>query len=147
VARIPEPELQSLVETWSPLVIAALTETGSRRWPPHREKQGFLKRPRLIPRFTVEGPVWRGGEILWAASHTLSPSAFDKRGSLTQGEREYWIVRLSTGEAPRFRIEGAQAIEDVPVREDTLQAALVEALAAGPKQDRFYGNRGPLSHR
>lgn len=147
MARIPEPGLQALLGTWSPRVMAALQAMGSQRWPPYQEKQGFLKRPKLIPRFAVEGPLERGGEVLWAASHTLSPSAFDKHGRLTQGEREYWIIGLSSGEIPCFRIEGAQVLEGIPAREDALQAALAEALASGPKRDQFYGNRGPLSHR
>lgn len=147
MAQVEQPERQALLEAWSPRVIAGLQEIGKQRWPPYQLKQGFLKRPKAIPRFEVEGPIWREGEFLWAASHTISPSTFDKRGSLTKGEREYWLVGLSAGEAPEFRVEGAQAVGGIPASEDALQAALTEALASGPRRDTFYGNRGPLSHR
>jgi len=145
VGRIQEPGLQSLVGFWSPLVKTALEQMGSQNWPPHQERRGFLKRPKPIPRFMIEGPAQRGGEILWAVSHTVSPSAFDQRGRLSQGQREYWIVGLETGGSPRFRIEGAEAIEGIPADQDAFQEALVRALAVGPKQNTFYGNRGPLS--
>jgi len=144
---MPKAGSEALIKTWSPVVIAALQDIGGQRWPPHQEKRGLLRRPKLIARFTVEGPLRSGSEILWAASHTLRPSVFDKRGSLIEGEREYWLVGLSCGESPCFRVEGAVQVRDIPARTDALKAALLEALAAGPKQDRFYGNRGPLSHR
>lgn len=147
MAQDEQLDRQALLEAWSPRVIAALQEIGKQRWPPYQQKQGFLKRPKPIPRFAVEGPVLREGEILWAASHTISPSTFDKRGNLTKGEREYWLIGLSAGELPEFRVEGAQVVGGIPASEDALQAALVEALAAGPRHDTFYGNRGPLSHR
>lgn len=147
MASTQDAERDALIETWSPVVIAALQGIGSRRWPPHQENRGLLRRPRLIPRFVVEGPLWRGGELLWAASHTLKPSVFDQHGILAEGEREYWVVGLSAGQAPCFRVEGAQQVADIPARADALRAALLEVLAAGPKHDRFYGNRGPLSQR
>lgn len=147
MGRIQEADLRSLIEFWSPVVTAALEHMGSQRWPPHQQKQGFLKRPKLIPRFMVEGPVRRGGEVLWAASHTISPSAFDTHGNLSEGRREYWIVALVAGEPPHIRIEGAQTMEGILAESKAFQAALAEALAAGPRNDTFYGNRGPLSHR
>jgi hypothetical protein len=147
MGRIQEAGLQSLIELWSPVVKAALEQMGNQRWPPLQQKQGLLKRPKPIPRFMVEGPVLRGGEVQWAASHTISPSAFDIRGNLSEGQREYWIVALVAGEPPHIRVEGAQTLEDIPAENKAFQAALAEALAAGPRHDTFYGNRGPLSHR
>jgi len=147
VVGAPDTGPEVLIETWSPVVMAALQDIGTQYWPPHQEKRGLFRRPRLVPRFTLEGPTLRGGEVLWAASHTLKPSVFDTRGSLTEGEREYWIVGLACREPPCFRVEGAQHRADIPARAETLQAALLEALAAGPKHDSFYGNRGPLSQR
>jgi len=144
--KIIEPDLQPLIDTWSPIVVAGLNQLGDQRWPPHQEKQGFLKRPKVIQRFAIEGPIQRGDEVLWAVSHTISPSTFDIRGNLTEGEREYWIVVLSAKDVPVFRIDGAQSDAGIPAKEDRLQAALDEALAAGPTRDKFYGNRGPLSH-
>ena len=141
-----DPELQPLIDTWSPVVMAGLKQLGDQRWPPHEEKQGFLKRPKVIQRFAIEGPIQRDGEIQWAASHTVSPSTFDIRGNLTEGEREYWVVALTPGKKPVFRIDGAQSATGIAATEAKLKAALDEALAAGPKRDRFYGNRGPLSH-
>lgn len=143
----PENEHQALINAWSPVVMAALNDIAGRRWPPHQEKRGLFRRPKLTARYALEGPLWRGGQVLWAISHTLRPSVFDRRGSLTEGEREYWIVALTAGEPPCFTIEGAQVLADIPADQAALQAGLDEALAAGPKHDRFYGNRGPLSHR
>jgi hypothetical protein len=141
-----EPDLQSLIDTWSSIVIEGLKQMGDHRWPPHQEKQGLLKRPKAIQRFAIEGPIPREGDVLWALSHTISPSTFDIRGNLTEGEREYWIVGLSPGKKPVFRVDGAKSAAGIPADQAKLQAALDDALAAGPRRDRFYGNRGPLSH-
>jgi hypothetical protein len=145
VRGIQKPELQALVESWSPVVTAALEQVGRQVWPPDQEKQGFLKKARLLPRHTVEGPVWRGGEVLWSVSHTILPSAFDIHGNLTEGLREYWIVALDTGQPPCLRIQGAGRLEDIPLAPGDFEQALARALVAGPQQNTFYGNRGPLS--
>jgi hypothetical protein len=147
VGFIQEPELKTLVDLWSPVVVAALEKMGDTAWPPYREKQGLLRKPRLIPRFTLEGPIQRGADILWSVSHTVRPSFFDQHGHLTKGQREYWIVALSTGEPASFRIDGAHTINISATDSDALRQAIGEAQAAGPRQNTFYGNRGPLSHR
>lgn len=145
--RIHEPELKALVEAWSPLVRAALEELGSQVWPPLQQKRGLLRKPNLIPRCLVEGPVRRGHEVRWALSHTSQPSTFDAQGNLTKGQRAYWIVGLVTGELPHLWVEGAGRTDPIPADLDALRQALEKALAEGPCLNTFYGNKGPLSHR
>jgi hypothetical protein len=120
---------------------------GKQVWPPFREKQGLFQKARVIDRFLIEGPIQRGGELWWAISHTNSPSTFDDQGNLTKGKRECWVLSLKNGSAVILQIEGA-TIQSVHLESPkTLRDALDEARKNGPRDDVFYGNKGPLSQR
>jgi hypothetical protein len=148
MGRIHEPGLRTLAEQWSPVVVDALSELGLQTWPPIKERQHLLAKPRTIQRFLIEGPARRGEGIVWALSHTSKPSYFDSQGRLTEGERKYWLVTLRTDqEPPAFEIQGAQTTNGIPLEEQALAAAVKNAGKAGPKIDNFYGNKGPISHR
>lgn len=147
MGRIHEASLKGLVDSLSPVVKAALAALGGQVWPPYQQKRGLLRKPALVPRFMLEGPVQRGDEVLWAVSHTRKPSTFDAHGDLLQGEREYWIVALKAGEPPHFRIEGAGRLDGIAADAASLTEALQKARVEGPKYNTFYGNKGPLSQR
>jgi hypothetical protein len=120
---------------------------GKQVWPPFREKQGLFQKARMIDRFLIEGPVQRGSELWWAISHTNSPSTFDDEGNLTKGKRECWVLSLKDSPLVVLRIEGA-AIQSVHLDSPaTLRNTLDEARKKGPREDVFYGNKGPLSQR
>ncbi|HEC23730.1 MAG TPA: hypothetical protein ENI95_12530 [Chloroflexi bacterium] len=147
MGRIRKPELQTLADEWSPVVRELLDQLGKKIWPPKKERPSLLQKPRLITRYSLEGPAQRGNELAWALSHTTRPSSFDDTGRLTEGEREFWLVTLRPGDPPTFRIEGAQVIADIPADREALRKALRRARKMGPKVQTFYGNKGPLSHR
>lgn len=147
MGRIIEPELAALAEKWSGIVRRLLEHIGKEMWPPVKEPQGLLERPRIVQRFVLEGPVRCPEGIAWAVSHTRRPSTFGDDGSLSEGEREFWKVILCVNDPHRFLVQGAQSIEDIALDEEALSAALEEATQSGPCIESFYGNRGPLSQR
>jgi hypothetical protein len=147
MGRITDPGLQALAEAWSPVVLELLDEVGQRVWPPHKERRGLFGKPVIITRYSLEGPAQRSGQLLWALSHTSQPSTFDEYGTLSEGEREFWLVALQPGSPPLFSVEGARLHERIPVDSEALLKALNDSRKEGPKTERFYGNKGPLSHR
>ncbi|GEM_PF-3102924 len=147
MGRITEPQLRVLADEWTPVVLELLDEMARRVWPPVRERRGMFSKSTLITRYDLEGPAQRDGKLVWAVSHTSRPSAFDDYGQLSEGERQFWLVTLMPGSPPFFCVEGAQAHERIPVDKDALRQALNQAYREGPKTERFYGNKGPLSHR
>jgi hypothetical protein len=147
MGRITEPSLQSLATEWNENVRHELNELGKRRWPPFRESQGLFQRPRIIDRFVLEGPIQRGGELVWSISHTSRPSTFDDNGNLTEGRRECWILAIAKGSPVAFRLEGLTTYTGELTNLKELKVVLERAYKEGPRQDNFYGNKGPLSHR
>lgn len=147
MGRIREPELQALAEKWSPIVTALLDQLGQQVWHPKKVRRSLFVKPQVIIRHLIEGPTQRSGKVLWSLSHTLVPSAFDDSGTLTKGEREYWLVALQQGDPPTFLVSGKETIENIPAGERALEQALKQAQVQGPKVESFYGNKGPLSHR
>jgi hypothetical protein len=147
MGRIREPELRALAERWSPVVRSLLGELGEKTWPPVKIRYNLLRKPRVIERHLIEGPVWQGRRLAWALSHTNKPSVFDDRGRLTQGERKYWVVALASANPVSFRVEGAGVVEGIPAEESALREAIEAAGRQGPKVGSFYGNKGPLTQR
>jgi hypothetical protein len=144
---IRDRDTRALAETWSPVVCEILEKIGQRCWPPKKERQGLLARPKKVARYGIEGPTPHGDGVAWALYHTSRPSSFDSHGTLTEGEREYWLVTLHPGAPPTFSVRGADAINAIPLDRSALQQALAAAQEAGPRVEVFLGNKGPLSHR
>jgi hypothetical protein len=147
MGRIREPELRALAERWSPVVRSLLDELGERMWPPAKIRYSLLRKPCVIKRHLIEGPVRQGRRLTWALSHTSKPSVFDDRGRLSQGERKYWILTLDSTNPASFHMEGTGVVEGVPAEESALREAIEAAGQQGPKVDNFYGNKGPLTQR
>ena len=145
MGRISDPPLRALAKTWTPVVFEVLDELGKRIWPPVKERPGLLGKPIVITRYSLEGPVQHGDEIVWALSHTSKPSTFDAQGNLTEGERLFWLVHLRTGRALVFRIEGRMIVDGVLANQRDLRDALKQAEPY-PIVETFYGNKGPLRH-
>jgi hypothetical protein len=146
MGRIREPELKALAERWTPIVVDLLNELGESTWKPVKERYSLLRKPLIVKRHLVEGPVQRGTKLAWAVSHTGRPSAFNERGVLGEGERRYWMVTLDTTGPLSFRVEGAGVVEGITPEAGALKEALQKARGEGPKVEVFYGNKGPLSH-
>jgi hypothetical protein len=147
MGRIHDAELKALTDRWSSLVVRLLTEIAERQWPPRRVRRSLFKKPELVQRYLLEGPVPYRGGVAWAISHTSLPSAFDETGELSEGQREFYLVLLQDGAPPSFSIEGKTKQEQIAADEAAFTHAVHEAHRHGPKHDRFYGNKGPLSHR
>lgn len=147
MGRITEPSLQSLAIEWNENIRHELNELAKKMWPPLRESQGLFQKPRVIDRFILEGPVQRAGELVWAVSHTSSPSTFDDDGNLTEGRRECWILAIAEGSPAAFRLEGSTTHTGELTNLKALKIVLERAYKEGPRQDTFYGNKGPLSQR
>ena len=147
MGRIQEPALRDLADRWSPIVQELLYEIGQRVWPPKKIKRSIFSKAEFIMRFSVEGPVQFGDRAAWALSHTSRPSGFDSSGTLSKGEREFWLLTLENGNPPLFRIEGASVEERIPASRENLLDALNSARKHGPRVETYFGNKGPLSHR
>lgn len=146
MGRIRDSELAVLAEKWSPVVVELLGEIGNHVWPPKKIRRSLFSRAELVPRFSVEGPLQREQAVVWAISHTIKPSTFDDAGNLSEGEREFWLVKLEAGNPPMFTIEGAQKQDHLRADRDLLMQGFQRARKEGPKSERYYGNKGPLSH-
>lgn len=138
------PELESLADEWSPIVIDLLKRLGQDIWPIKKRRRSLFAKAETVIPYSIEGAVQQGGALRWSVFHTSRPSAFDDRGMLSKGQREYWLITLDSG---LFTIEGLEIIRDVPVTVDALTQAVTIAQQFGPKVEAFYGNKGPLSHR
>ena len=147
MGRIREPALRELADQWSPIVQELLHEIGQRIWPPKKIKRSLFSKAEIIIRFSIEGPVEFGDRAAWALSHTSRPSTFDASGTLSEGEREFWLLTLENGNPPLFRIEGASVQDHIPANRDHLLEALNSARKAGPRIETYFGNKGPLSHK
>jgi hypothetical protein len=147
MGRIREPVLRELADQWAPIVQELLHEIGQRVWPPKKIKQSLFSKAEYIIRFSIEGPVEYGNRAAWALSHTSRPSAFDASGTLSEGEREFWLLTLENGSPPLFHLEGASIQERIPANRDQLLDALNSARKEGPKVEPYFGNKGPLSHK
>ncbi len=145
MGRILDPQLRNLADQWSAVVQELLDGIGSRSWPPRKVRRSVFGKPELVVRYVQEGPVQRGNRIGWAVSHTSRPSTFDDQGNLSEGERQYWIVWLEAGTPALFTVEGSQIETGIPAERGALSQALMRSWKAGPRQQRFYGNKGPLS--
>ncbi len=144
--RLDNPALKALADAWSVRVFEQLDQLGREVWPPLRELKGLLPRPRLVERHWVEGPAMLGEGVAWAVSHTVKPSAFDERGRLSQGEREYWLALIRPGSPPLLTIEGAEVTTGPLGGPEALVQMVEQARRFGPRRESFYGNKGPLSH-
>src|SRR5687768_8825730 len=138
------PELQPLADEWSPIVSGLLKRLGQDVWPSRKRRRWLLAKAETVIPYSVEGPSPHAGGLMWSLFHTSRPSAFDDRGMLSKGQREYWLITLESG---FFTIEGAQILSGIPATVDALTQSLIEAQQSGPKVETFYGNKGPLSHR
>jgi len=147
MGRIVDPILKSLSDQWSPLIRRLLDDLGTQAWGTAKKRRGLFKKAESIKRHFVEGPEVWSGKLCWAVSHTSTPSTFDEYGDLSEGKREYWIVRLSVnGDSPTFMIEGKEKIDGIALDSSALYSAFEQAGKSGPQPDNFYGNKGPLTH-
>jgi hypothetical protein len=147
MGRISNPTLNALADQWSPVVHALLERTGAQHWPAKKERRSWLAKPKKVIRFGIEGPAPYEGGAAWALYHTSRPSTFDAQGVLSEGKRMFWLVELRPSDPPTFSIEGADAINGIPLEERALEKALSTAQKTGPKVETFVGNKGPLGHR
>ena len=147
MGRISDPACQELAEDWSERILSALDDLGQKTWPSITVKRGFLAKPQVIVPYTLEGPMEISGRVCWAIAHIHHPSTFSVAGTLSAGERDFWMVSLRPGSPPSVTIEGAKVVDRHLSEERDWQAALDQAAAAGPKREEFYGNKGPLRHR
>ncbi|NDJ54571.1 MAG: hypothetical protein GYB68_16005 [Chloroflexi bacterium] len=146
MGRIADPTLRQLAEQWSPTVTEYLNEMGTHIWPPKKVRRWPFDKPKIVPRFDLDGPIAKSGRLGWSISHTLTPSAFTAEGTLTEGKRAYWIVWLHVKPTPVFEVVAAQSQQNIPAQADALKEALRIARKSGPVEQTFYGNKGPFNH-
>jgi hypothetical protein len=138
------PDLQLLADEWSPIVMSLLNRLGQEVWPVRKRRRSLLAKAETVIPYSVEGPAQQDDALIWSLFHTSRPSAFDDRGRLQPGQREYWLITLESG---FFTFEGAETQNNIPATVDAFTQAVSKAQQSGPKAEAFYGNKGPLSHR
>src|SRR5687768_11576596 len=95
--------LQAVAEEWSQVAFGLLNRLGQEVWPSRKRRPSLLAKAQIVIPYSIEGAAQRGSALIWSLFHTSRPSAFDDRGVLQQGQREYWLITLESGV---FAIEG-----------------------------------------